>query len=133
MPLLSTWSRNASLDACYGSNRAPSWPATVLVRLFSDDPRGDGEELPAAGGYAPVTVDNTDAVFPLATGGVKSPRIDFGISTGAWGDVARWAVLENPDNGSWLDGVELNEDVNVTEAGFGVKVTLDITHDDLTD
>jgi hypothetical protein len=105
----------------------------VLVRLFTDDPRTDGVELPATGGYAAVTVDNTDANFPPATGGIKSSEpIDFGTSTAAWGQVARWAVLEHPTNGNRLDMVELNEDVNVTAAGFGVTVTIDIQHDDLT-
>jgi hypothetical protein len=41
-------------------------------------------------------------------------------------------VLEHPTNGNRLDMVELNEDVNVTAAGFGVTVTIDIQHDDLT-
>jgi hypothetical protein len=133
MPLGSVWARNAALDACYGSSRAAAWPATVRVRLFDDDPRAAGAELPATGGYAAVTVNNTDAVFPPASGGIKSSvPIDFGSSTGAWGQVARWAVLEHPTNGNRLDMVELNEDVNVTAAGFGVKVTIDITHDEET-
>lgn len=134
MPLLSTWSRNADLDANYGSSRAAAWPATVVARLFTGDPREGGTELPSIGGYAAVTVDNTDAVFPPATGGVKtSEPIDFGTSTGPWGGVATWVVLEHPTSGNRLDGVALNEDINVTDAGFGVKVTIDITHDDLTE
>lgn len=133
MPLLSTWSRNAALDACYGSQRAPGWPSTVVVRLFTDDPREGGTELPATGGYAAVTVANTDAVFPPAAGGLKTTElIDFGDSSAAWGAVATWAVLEHPTNGNRLDGVELNEDVNVTAAGFGVRVALEIRYDEET-
>jgi hypothetical protein len=134
MPLLSTWARNADLDANYGDKRAAHWPATIRVRLFDGDPREGGAELPATGGYAAVTVNNASAVFPDASGGVKTTTpISFGTSTAAWGAVATWAVLENPTNGNRLDGVALAEDVNVTAAGYGVRVILEITHDDLTE
>ncbi len=133
MPLMSTCAKNAALDACYGSARAAAWPATVRARLFTDDPRTAGVELPATGGYAAVTVNNTDAVFPPASGGLKtSEPIDFGSSTAAWGDVATWLVLEHPTSGNQLDAVELTEDVNVTAAGFGVRIIVEITHDEET-
>ena len=133
MPLLSTWSRNASLDACYGSQHAANWPASVRVRLFTFDPREGGVELPTAGGYAAVTLTNNDANVPPASGGEKTVVADFGTSTAAWGDVATWAVLSNPDNNQRLDGVALSEDVNVTAAGFGVPVTIVLRYDEETD
>lgn len=134
MPLLSVWAKNADLDANYGSGRAAVWPATVLVRLFDGDPREVGAELPATGGYAAVTVNNTDVVFPPSSGGIKTTApIDFGTSTAAWGAVATWAVLEHPTNGNQLDAVALAEDVNVTAAGFGVQVVIELSHDDWSD
>lgn len=134
MPLVSATGRNMALDACYGDRRAAHWPATVRVHLFTGDPREGGTELPVAGGYAAVTVNNTSVVFPDASGGVKTTTpIDFGTSTGAYGAVATWAVLTHPGTGVRLDAVELAEDVNVTAAGFGVRVVLDIAYDELTD
>lgn len=132
MPLLSDEARNLALDSCYGDDRGPGWPGTVVARLFTDDPRDGGLELPAGGGYAAVTVPNTSVVFPAAVGGVKTVEVDFGTTTGAWADVATWAVLCHPTTGAWLDGVGLAEDVNVTAAGFGVAVVLEITYDEQT-
>lgn len=143
MPLMSVWSRNASLSSNYGSNHAAIWPNTIEVLLFTDDPRLGGVEISdttvvggvaVPNGYAPVTVANTNAVFPPPIGSILATEpIAFPVSLEAWDDTATWALLRNPTNGAWLDAVELNEEVDVNTAGFRPRVVLEIKTDEETD
>lgn len=129
MPLIDAAAENAALDACYGDGHASSWPSSLTIRLYDDDPRDVGEELEEVGGYAPVTIDNDSTNFPDAVAGEKtSAPIDFGTSTDAWSATATWAVIEADD--VLLEAVQIPDRIVVDAAGISVSVQLVIFHED---
>lgn len=129
MPLVDTAAQNAALDACYGGDHAIMWPAAFTVRLYDDDPRNGGLELPADGGYAAIIVDNDDILFPPADGGEKvAGPFDFGTSTDAWGGVGLWVAFE--DSGVIYDAVDIPDPVVVDAADQSVLVVATLFHQD---
>ena len=93
MGVLTEVGANRALDAMLGSSHGADWPATLDVGLSSTDPASSVTE-PSGGGYARVSVANTDASWPDASGRAKSnaTTVTFPTATVAWG-VVGWFVL----------------------------------------
>lgn len=108
---------NAALDALYGDAHASTFPSSLRVRLYIGDPADTGVE-PAAGGYAAVTVANTTANFPAASGRQKENGTDivWPTSSGDWGGVCtHWALTDAA--GDICASKALPEPIDVNAAG----------------
>ncbi len=114
---------NAMLDAAYGTTRAAHCPGDHDLALFYGDPRDGGTELDPTGGYARVTVDDSD--WNAAASGEKSTGwVSFPAPTDAWSDEAtHWALF---DGVTLWDSGPLDSPLEVTGAGPGplVRVTV---------
>jgi len=95
MPLGDVTYVNAALDAL-----VDSWPATgASYRLYASDPQAVDDpstvELGSDGGYAALDFAPTD--FSDAASGLKSrsSALDFGTTTAAFSDIAKyWGITD---------------------------------------
>lgn len=118
--LLSTAAATASLKGDYGTARSANAPASFTCHLYDGDPLAGGVELAATGGYAAVTVANTDANFTVVDG-VMSAAPNFGTASADWPVDPRWWVLKS--GATLWEGGPLGDEVSVT-AGSVVVVTI---------
>lgn len=134
MPIRDVAAMSASLDNDYGPTRGPNAPDSHEVALFFGDPLvavGDdgGVELDATDcpGYARVTVDSDD--WPAADEGVKSLSVTFPAPTDEWlTSATHWGLYGS--DGNWWDVGEMAEPLEVTSAGDGPLVVLEIRYDE---
>ena len=121
MALGSTTAKNKALDACYGTARAATWPATLYLALYAADPSTGGAEI-TGGGYARVAVANTDANWAAAASGSKANAATFSFptSTGAYSATANyWALISTASGaGDLYDTAALSSPLSVTAAGI---------------
>jgi hypothetical protein len=94
MTLGSIKAKNISLDACYGSGHASSWPATTYLHLFQGDPTLGAPEI-SGGNYGPVSITNDSTHWPNASGGqqVNGVTETLPTSTGPWSAPATYFWL----------------------------------------
>jgi hypothetical protein len=126
MPLGDVSYVDAALDAVVAS-----WPSTgATYNLYASDPQGVDDpttvELDAVGGYAPVAFAPSD--FSSASAGVKvrSSALDFGTTTAAYSDIAKfWAVVDSAGLIVYSDA--LDEQIEVDEAGDPASFTPTLT------
>lgn len=120
MPLEQIEDQNAWLDA-----GVATLPTGGTYRLFFGIPTetqtdGSTYELPSDGGYVPAP--ESAATWATADGGSKGLAINFGTSTGAYGEVGTyWAYCDASGVVRLWD--ELDEPVEVTGAGAVVSAT----------
>lgn len=140
MSLHSTAARNASLAMSYGADRHSTLSlATFEVPLFAGDPRIDGVELDAAGGYVAPEVDNDGTTWPdaPADGQTISAPVGFPDSTGPWtvdGTLAvatHWATRD-PDTGDLWDVMPLPGDGLLVDGSgvTGISIQLIVNYTD---
>lgn len=116
MSLGSTAAKNVVLRGTYGTSRSSLAPATIDVRLYVGDPAGAGVEM-TGGGYAPVTLANSDANMGVPTTGLLTPAtVTYATSTGAWSGGTP------PDHWAITDGAGVIYDTGVVSANPGVSV-----------
>lgn len=127
MSLGSTAAKNIAIRACYGSSRSSLWPATVDFRLYVGNPTAGGVEM-TGGGYAPVSVANTDANMGVPTGGILTPAtVAFATSTGAWSGGAPPDFFAITDGaGTILDTGTVSANPGVVSAGQDVLLSVAI-------
>ena len=113
--VLSTTYQDRWLDALLGSSKAAAMPATVYAHLYTDDPDLGGVELASDGGYAAVSLANTDANFPPASGGEKTSVDITWTFTAAASDEATWGVIS--DGTDLIIGGPLTTRCNIGDAG----------------
>lgn len=93
--------RLASLDAFYGTSKAPNLPASFNLRMYAANPVSGGAELGSAGGYVPLSVANSGTNFGAATvvGGVATKAnavaLSMAASSGAWSAPAAYWAFES--------------------------------------
>lgn len=120
MALGSVTYKNKSLDACYGTGRAATWPATVYIALFAADPSTGGAEI-TGGGYARIAVSNVDANWAAASAGSKANAATFAFptSTGAYSATAtHWGIVDTASGAFTLaDYAALGTPLSVTASG----------------
>lgn len=101
---------NRSLDLLLGtSHDTTAMPATVYVALITTAPTdangtGIAEVSTTSTGYARVSVANTDANWPAASGRSKSngANITYPTSTASWGTVVGAALYDAASAGNFL-------------------------------
>lgn len=141
MSLVSDAAQNASLKMSYGAERHSSLSlATFEVPLFAGDPRLDGVEMDAVGGYVAPVVDNDGTTWPDDPDGgeLASAPIGFPDSTAAWtadgvlAPATHWGIRD-PDTGDLWDVMPLPGDgLLVDEAGFtDISIQLIVNYTDL--
>lgn len=122
--------RLASLDACYGTNKAPNMPSSFNLRMYSADPVSGGAELGAAGGYTALSVANSGTNFGAATvvGGVATKAnavaLSMAASTGAWSAGATHWALES--------GGVIYDTGPITDPTTGNPMTLTVSQANVT-
>lgn len=121
MALGSTTYKNKALDACYGTARAATWPATLYLALFAADPSTGGAEI-TGGAYARVAIANTDTNWAAASGGSKANAATFSFpaSSGAYSATAtHWGLVDTASGAFTLgDYATLGTPLSVTAAGI---------------
>lgn len=124
MALGSVTARNRALDACYGTAHATSWPGTLYIAFYDNDPTGTGVEA-SGGGYGRIAVANTDANWPAASAGQKSNGVEFvtPASTGAWDRTVTWfAIIDSASGaGNLHDYGQLASSVTIPAANYTAR------------
>jgi hypothetical protein len=123
MPVGSVTAQNRRLDAVYGDNRGPQMPTYWYIAFFSADPRSTGVE-PPAGGYARISVANTTAIWPAASGGQKSNAVELvtAASTGAWGTDCTWfGIMDASTGGNLGDCGQLSQTVSIPQQNYTAR------------
>jgi hypothetical protein len=131
MPLGSTTYEGKALKACYGSTRSSEWPASFTLHLYDGHPLNGGVELTSAGGYAAVTVANSDTNFPVVDGEIDGPFQDFPVSTGAWSGTGVYAVLKDGSTLVEFWRLARGHRIVITQAGQVARVPITIYHNDI--
>jgi hypothetical protein len=134
MTLFSDEACNASLAMRYGASRGSLAPDTLEVALFAGDPRADGVEMDAVGGYAAAEVPNDGTTWPDAPDArtIISAPIAF-TATGAWtadGDPAsatHW-LIRDADTGDWWDTMPIDEPILVLDADDDFSLQLVVNY-----
>lgn len=91
MPVVTDAVQNAWLDLYLRG--IGTHPASLQLALFFGDPSNGGTELTSDGGYARVTIADTDWAAADAGSSVAGP-IDFADATDAWSDTAtHWCLV----------------------------------------
>lgn len=131
MPLGSVTYESKAFKACYGDTHSSEWPASFTLHLYNGHPLRGGVELAATGGYAPVTVANTSANFPVVDGEVDSPLFAFPTATAAWSATGRYAVLKDGSTLVEFWRLARKHQINITEAGQVARVPITLWHNDI--
>lgn len=107
---------NSLLDSGYGTTRAAGCPSSHELALFYGDPKFGGTEMASVGGYARVTVDETDWLA-AADGEKQTALLQLPDTTDEWPDEAtHWGLL---DGSTLWDSGPLAVPLVVTGSGPG--------------
>ncbi|GJL55827.1 MAG: hypothetical protein NPIRA02_29590 [Nitrospirales bacterium] len=102
----SNYLENKLLDHVFGGGDFTR-PATVYFALSIANPTEDASGLtePSGNAYARVAVTNNATNFPAASGGSKSNGsvVTFPQSTGSWGTITHYAIMDASSDGNMLD------------------------------
>lgn len=124
MAIGSTYYRNRALDACYGANKSASWPGTLYIAFYDNDPRTTGAE-PVGNGYSRIAVANNSTNWPDAASGQKSNGVEFVTppSTAAWDKTVTWfGIIDTASGaGNLADVGQLASSVTIPAANYTAR------------
>ncbi len=132
MSSFSDYLENEILDHIFGGS-AWAAPANLHLALFTVAPNdaGTGGTEVTGGAYVRLSVTNSLANFPAASGGTKSNAnaLDFIEATANWGTIVFVGIYDAASAGNYLGGAPLaaNKTINTGDV-FRIKAgDLDLT------
>lgn len=95
-------------------------PGTVYVALYTSNPAEDNSGTEVSGN----NYSRQSAAFSAPTDGVStnSADITFPTSSGSWGEVTHFGIMDNSSGGNLLYYGELGTSVNISAANMIVLI-----------